>query len=266
MTPLLRVVVAIPFILAFCGPGQRAASAYVMPAEQLVDRMTKNFSHIETLRLTEWVHWVNPGDGSLLRVFEQKLGFKSPDLIHREALPVTEGQDAQPGLRPEEIGVFRRLLLANEGESILSLLADLGLDINCVAFTRTVGKVAYRIGDRAWDSPKLLIEKARLIPLMLAYRAPTGSGARMITIRFDDYRKNAGGWYPYEITLAVGEIAEYRRFVLECQVNVPLGDVVFSRLTAAHAPPPKVMTEEEPPSPADEPLKEIIELFKKKYR
>ena len=87
----------------------------------------------------------------------------------------------------------------------------------------------------------------------------------MATVRFDDYRKLAGGWYSYEIVCRWGEKIIERYRILSVEVNVP---IKFSPLKIIEQRPyvypqdlknGKDVREEER-------LREIIRLLEDKYQ
>jgi len=243
--------------------------AYVMPVDQLLGLMADNFSNLKTLVITQTVHLMNQRDPDVEIVLKEKLWLKSPGFYGLQSIGQTGGQDAIDEKHAAALVgcdmLFRRLLIANGVESIKSFLSDMGINLDSVSLTRIDGVVSYRLGDKGYDSPKLVLEKDTFFPLLLSYGIAGNSGHKMATVRFDDYRKLAGGWYSYKIVYRLGEeIIEHYR-ILSVEVNVP---IKFSPL--------KIIEQRPPVYPQDlkngedvreeERLREIIRLLEDKYQ
>jgi hypothetical protein len=253
-------------VLAGVMPGK--AEAYIMPAGQIVGLMSSNFSKFKTLMITQSTQLLNPRNQETERVLEEKLWLKSPCFFRLEPIVQTDEQ----GSKGDETAfdrqgadmAFRRLFLASDDKGIMEFLSEMGINLESVAFTRFDGLIAYRVGDKDAESPKLLIEKDRFIPLFLSYRVQTDSGHEMVNVRFYDYRKLESGWYPYEIAYYLGEEIMERFTVLDLQTNVsiegPLSEIPVEglRFVETH--------KTSPDTPEQEGLRELINLFKEKYR
>jgi hypothetical protein len=232
--------------------------AYLMPAEQLVDLMTRNSSKFKTLVITQSTHLITPEDLQVQMVLEEKIWLKPPGFHHSEMMDQSDGWD--PGVhrlmarRPSTDMTFRQIFMAGDKNTIMALLSEMGINLNSVAFTRLDGLIAYRLGDEDARKPKLLIEKKRFLPLLLNYRLWGDSGEKTVTVRFDDYREVAEGWYPYEISLFAGEDLEERYFVTDLQANIPVDSSFFER------------REEHQKSTDEDRLREVIDFLKEKYR
>jgi hypothetical protein len=158
---------------------------------------------------------------------------------------------------------YRRLLIANRESDLEAFLSGMGIDLETVFFTRLDGVIAYCIGDRNPQSPKILIEKERFLPLLLTYRRLGYAGEEVVQVRFKDYRQVEQGWYPFEITYSSGwEISE-RYLIQSLRANVPVSPTYFDA-------PPIQSQKEAPPdqggTPAEEErLRRIIRTFEEKY-
>jgi len=199
-----------------------ASQAYVMPAEQLIQFMVANFAKLDTLVIRQSTTQRQKGD-SPERVYEEILSIKSPNLFHSSLVNSITEQ------RKVEDQVFRELLIASNQRRLLPRLSELGIDTQQVAYTRLEGTIAYRIGEKDPEKPKLLIEKARALPLLIVYqRSDQGAGER-IRVRFLDYRKVEQGWVPFEIHYFSGDQWIEKYFVQSVKVNVPLKPLLFSK-------------------------------------
>jgi hypothetical protein len=245
---LLTIVYS--FLLPIGGYG------YVMPAEQIVGLMVENFSNLNTMIITQYTNHSDLSREGHEKVFREKIWLKSPNLYQAKALEKTESADFVPDV------TYRQLLIANSEEAIMQLLADMGIDVGTVAFTRFDGLVAYRIGQGDPESPKIIVEKERFLPLQVVYPSRTDQGNEIVKVQFADFRKLEPGWYPFQITYFYGTEITRKSATLAAQANMPIAPSVFGTL-----PPPA--EENAPDDQAGEEegrLKKILETFEDKYR
>ena len=71
--------------------------------------------------------------------------------------------------------------------------SELGIDTQQVAYTRLEGTVAYRIGEKDPEKPKLLIEKARVLPLLIVYRRPDHAARGIGQGAFSELQEGGAG-------------------------------------------------------------------------
>lgn len=267
-TGLRKCFVAFLVIAAMAWVLPEKGRSYVMPAEQVIGFMAVNFSKIKTLVITQSTHVVSQNDEGTETVLEERVWLKAPGFLQSEVedQPEAEGMTGSEKtagrLSPDM--AFRRLFMGNSGESLMMLLSAMGINLESVGFTRLDGVIAYQIGDRYTGSPKLLIEKERFLPLLISYRMPGDLAQKIVTVRFEDYRKLAKGWYPYQITYSVGKDILERYSVIDLQVNVPIEPSIFEDRGDGARP---VRDFEDSQGETDENrLREIIRLLKEKYR
>lgn len=203
----------------------RQASAYVMPAEQLVGLMAAKFSSFKTLVITQSTELMDSGSNESVMAFREEVWVKPPHLCGSRILAdVEEGGMSQDEIQAVRFGIdsgYRQLLIANNPRDLLDRLSEWGIDQTSVALTRLDGTIAYCIGDTSATGPRLLVEKRRFLPLLVSYRA-VDDPHKLITVRFEDYQALGNGWYPYRIEYFLdGELME-RYVLLDAQVNVPL--------------------------------------------
>lgn len=227
--------------------------AYLMPAEQLVGMMTANFSKFKTLFISQSICTLNQDNEEAGIPLEEKLWLKSPGFYRSELL--TRSWDKGVDLNIDR--AFCLLLMANDSDRITGLLIQMGVNLDSVALTRVDGIIAYRVGDKIPESPRLLIEKERFVPLLLSYWLSGDAGPEIVTVRFDDYRKLGRGWYPYEIVYSVGEGMRQRYSIIRLQVNIPI-DGPLSVI-----PEQRIIPEE---TPEEKRLEEAVEALKEKCR
>jgi hypothetical protein len=232
-----RHFAALLWIAAFTWLVPGTGLGYVMPAGQLTGLMATHFAKMDTLVITQLVHAVSFQDQAPEIVWEERLSLRTPDYYRLEykTPPTLGGDQMMPAGRSDidvgnEAGVapliespemsFRRLLMANNGEAALAFLKEIRIHTDKVAFTKLNSIVAYRIGDKAPRSPKVIIEKARLLPLLLMYGLPGDPDGKTVTIRFEDYRESAEGWYPYKISYDLNGEMTVRYHVLDLKMNI----------------------------------------------
>ncbi len=230
---------------------------YVMPAEQIVGLMVRNFSNLDTMVVTQYTNHTDRSREGREKVFREKIWLKSPNLYHAKALEKTELPDFVPDV------AYRQLLIANSEEAIMQLLGILGIDLQAVAFTRVDGVIAYRIGHGDPESPKIIVEKERFLPLQLVYRSRAEQGNEMIKVQFADYRKLEPGWYPFQITYSYGTEITQKSATLAVQANIPVAPSVFGT-----APPAEESSAGDRQGKEEEErrLKKILDTFEDKYR
>jgi len=251
---------------------------YVMPVEQLVDLMTDNFSKFKTLVIYQNTSQAVRADEDTEKVFREEVIMKSPDLIYSKVLDQAVDRAVLPDM------TYRQLLISSKEERLEWLLAWMGIDLKCVAFTRVDGIIAYRIGDERPGNPKIFIEKERFLPLLLEYSLPENPTRDNIVVRFNDYRKQNKGWYPWEIIYSVGDTTGETYTIQTFHANVPIDQSLLnpSGINLAPEKTPEFTldkisdraTEEIQNNPADKGpadvdegrLKQIIKVFEEKYQ
>ena len=229
-----------------------------MPVEQLIAFMAKNFSGFQTLVIIQSTQQQDEryevGEGS----FMEKISMKSPDLFRAEV------QDHPMGRLMEPDMAYRQLLIANSGQRLMGLLSRMGINLHSVAFTRIDDIIAYRIGDKEPERPKILIEKDRFLPLLLIYKSSERSALETITVQFRDYGKMDQGWYPFEITYSVGRKHREDYTIHTLQPNVPIDPTLF--VMPGIRSGPDQASEQGQISPEEERLRQMIRKFEEKYR
>ncbi len=194
--------------------GSLTAYGYVMPAEQILDFMIKNFSGFKTVTLIQsTLQTIDSNE----KVFTEQIWLESPDKYSTKTLDRMSGREL---FAPDIL--YRQLFVANSREKIERILLPLGIDLTKTSLTRIDGQIAYRIGDREPDSPKLIIEKKRFLPLLIMYRVPDKPESGLITVKFEDYQREDKKWYPFEITYKQGENLIEKYTIQTFQVNIPI--------------------------------------------
>ncbi len=261
------------------------SSGYIMPVDQLIDKMRAKFSSFKTLIIDQSTHVLDPQDQETTMVFQEKTWLKSPGYCRSEITGRPESLDKAgapapppPGEQARKEGqaayeaaevqrnydtAFRRLLMANNRDTIMTFLAQMGVNLESVGFTRLDGVVAYCVGDKGPESPKLLINKESFLPLLFSYVPLRSSTQDLATVRFDNYRQVDSGWYPYEIDYSVEKKRVEHYFVLNIRVNPPIEASFFKTTTEKTGTPQKPENDQD--GQQEERLREVIRLLKEKY-
>ncbi|MBN1849441.1 MAG: hypothetical protein JW932_12740 [Deltaproteobacteria bacterium] len=234
---------------------------YIMPAEQLIEFMAKQFISFKTLIIIQTTQQTSNWSDGEEDVYEEQIWLKAPDLFYSKPLTGL----TNPRKRPDM--TFQRILMANEDTKILQqLFMERGIDMSLVALTRIDGVIAYHIGDKIPESPKILIEKERFLPLLLIYRPHNPSIEDVITVRFKNYQQTDQGWYPFEITVSYGSELKETYIIRSVQVNKPIKVEALYPLRFG-TPPDQIQTQPEGVNDVDEErIKKIIKQFEEKYK
>jgi hypothetical protein len=208
-------------LLSWLNPILEATShAYVIPAEEIVQFMTANFSKFQTMVIHQSTH-LEDSEGNEPWVFEETITMKSPSLFRTKVI----GPTSDATLMRDHS--YRQLFLANSASRLIDVLYGMGIRLQMTGYTRIDGIIAYQIGDNHEDSPKLLVEKARFLPLLMVYKSPSHPRGDLIKVRFLDYRKVQQGWLPFEITCSYSQKITEKCTVNSVKVNVPVSQSLF---------------------------------------
>ena len=217
---LKRVLRTLGILAALLTPC--ASQAYVLPSEQIIQFMCANFARFDTLVIRQSVTFMQKGDSPEKGV-DEVLSVKSPNLFHSSLL------DSSMEPVSAEDRTYRELLVASNPRRLIPRLNELGIDTQQAAYTRLEGTVVYCIGEKDPKAPKLLIEKATVLPLFLAYQRPGQDAGDLMRLRFLDYRKVEQGWVPFEIHTFLGDRWTAKYSVHSVKVNVPLKPSLFAK-------------------------------------
>ena len=231
---------------------------YVIPADQLIAFMAKNFSKFQTLVIIQSTQQSVENDEVGEESFMEKIWMESPDRFRSQVTDHPMGRINEPDMS------YRQVLMANSAQRLMQLLSGMGVNLHSVDLTRIDGIIAYRIGDKEPERPKILVEKERFLPLLLVYEAPRPYVQEKITVQFKDYKKMEEGWYPFEIIYTDGKAFKEIYTIHTLKANVPIDPALFVMPKREFAPeqasePDQVPAEEER-------LRDIIKKFEEKYQ
>jgi hypothetical protein len=194
---------------------------YVLPSSQLISYMVKNFSEFRTLVITQTTWQKDERKGEGWESYQERIWMESPDLFRSEIPDLPKGTLMEPDTS------FRSLLMADSDSRVKGLLTRMGINLNATGLTLVEETVAYRIGGKDPDAPKIVIEKKRFLPLVLTYSFPGNYGMATITVLFSDYRKIDKGWYPFETTYFDPRGFREHCVIDTLQANVPIDPALF---------------------------------------
>jgi hypothetical protein len=248
------------FIIFFRGA---LALGYVMPEDQILDFMCSNFKAIRKVSI---IHSTLQTTGINERVFTEQIWIESPDMYAVKALDRMGNRDQIP---PDLI--YRQLFVMNSREKLERLLLSIGIDLSQTSLTRLDGVIAMRIGGKDANSPKLIIEKERFLPLLISYRLPGEED--LVTVIFKDYQRKEVGWHPFEIIYKKGEGLTEKYTVQSLQENNTKEETLvmtrFNEYPLPAKPEPENLTPEQAPDESatgTEHLQDVLKTYEEQYR
>jgi len=259
-------LIAFLFITALTWARPGKPEAYIMPAEQLIGLMAANFSKFKTLVITQSTHMFIPQNQGKETILEEKIWLKTPDFYRSELIGRPDGGqiwDGSSACQPTTNLIFYRLFMANNEKTIMAQLSKMDINLNFVSLTRLNGVIAYQIGETDAESPTLLIEKKRFLPLLFCYRITADSGSKMVAVQFDDYRKLREGWYPYKVICSTENEIMESHSIHNLQVNMPI-EYPLVRIHEEKRPYIQDVQKEKDPL-REENIRELINILKEKY-
>ena len=262
-------------------------SAYVMPLEQILARIRKRFAGQYSLIIEQATHVIQSRDPLVEEVFREKVWLKNPQYERTMEMntlaaananmgvprsisgnttenQATENQLDQAFRQPNRDTSYRWLLMNQAKGGISAYLSQLGIQIWDLGYDRCDDVVAYRVGNRDPQTPRLLVDKERFFPLLLSYTLPGDPEGRLVTVRFKDYRKSDVGWYPYEIEYELEGAPVKVYYILNLTANAPIETSFFER--KVEQSPAPVRPSPTQGQPDDERLEEIMRKLEKKYQ
>lgn len=267
--------------------------AYIMPAEQVLGIMEANFSRFRTLVIKQSVKSEYRENNTETFAGQETIWLKSPDLYYSEiqntgiedraddevmknnsdvrehksvsSPDVLDARIERKFIHPAIDLYFRQFFMADNENRIISLLNEMGIDTGRVSLARLNGVISYSIGIGDAESPRLLIDKERFLPIFVSCRLQTDSGERIVTAYFGDYRRLPEGWYPFEIVYSIDDsVMRKRCSVIDLKVNTPV-EKSFSRIPALDAYSLQIFRNYQDESEEIH-LNDSIETLKEKYR
>ena len=230
MKKLPKYLTGLCLLIGFFSLSPDRCLGYVLPSGQLISYMVKNLSEFRTLVITQTTWQKDERNEEGWESYQERIWMESPNLFRSQVLNLPKGRLMKPDTS------FRSLLMADSDTWVKGLLTRMGINLNAVGLTRVEETVAYRIGGKDPDAPKIVIEKKRFLPLVLTYSFPGNYGTANITVLFSDYRKIDKGWYPFEITYFDPRGFRENCVIDTLQANVPIDPAVFAGAVTTSGP------------------------------
>jgi hypothetical protein len=255
---LVKYLAGILILVSLIFMPAEKCQGYIIPADQLISFMAKNFSKFQTLVIIQSTQQKNENDEMGDESFMERLWMESPDRLRSQVTDHPMGRVEEPDMS------YRQVLMANSAQRLEQLLSGMGVNLHSVALTRIDGVISYRIGDKEPEQPKILVEKDRFLPLLLVYKASRPPVLETFTVQFRDYKKVEEGWYPFEIIYTDGKGFKEIYTIHTLKANVPIDPALFV-MPKKELAPEQVSEPEEVPA-EEERLREVIKKFEEKYQ
>ena len=259
----------------------KAAQAYILPPEQILEYVSKQTAKIYNFHFVVWAESPDPELPKAMIRREMVIYAARPDFLRQEMvgeagtditlvslgkrISVRDGHLLAEPLRHED--VFAILLHANSPQILETLLVSEQVDLSQAHISRFDKRIAYVIGGPpgADNSPQFWCDKDKFLPLRLIGRRLYHNVEDLVDIRFLSYQKVGESIYlPWVIEFYRQDTLFLRLTVQKAYFNERLPDSLFDfeALAAKYPPPPPPM---EPAEKPPEDLEEMRRYLEKKY-
>jgi outer membrane lipoprotein-sorting protein len=276
------VIVFLGVLLNILVSGNKAAQAYILPPEQIIEYVSKQTAKVYNLHLVAWAESPDPELPKTMMRREMVIYAARPDFLRQEMvgeagsditlvssgrrLSVTDGHLLAEPLRHEDI--FAILLHANSPQTLETLLVSEQVDVSQAHISRFDKRIAYVIGGPPGEakSPQFWCDKDTFLPLRLIGRRVYQNVADLVDIRFLSYQKVGESiWLPWVIEFYRQDTLFLRLTVQKAYFNERLPDSLFDfeALVAKYPPPPPPSMEPAEKPPED--LERMRRYLEKKY-
>lgn len=259
----------------------KAARAYILPPEQILEYVSIQTAKIYNFHFLVWAESPDPEFPRTMMRREMVIYATRPDLLRQEMvgeagsditlassgrrISVTDGHLVAEPTRHEDI--FTILLHANSPQTLETLLMTEQVDLSQAHLSRFEKRIAYVIGGppKGGKSPQFWCDKDTFLPLRLIGRRLYHNVPDLVDIRFLSYQKVGESiWLPWIIEFYRQDTLFLRLTVQEAYFNERLPGSLFDfeALAAKYPPPPPPM---EPAEKPPEDLEEMRRYLEKKY-
>jgi hypothetical protein len=182
--------------------------SYIPPSTQIIGFMVGKYASVKTLQITQLTKALDLGRG-METVFGESISLMSPGryrsevagqpgkriIIHNgsKTLRIIDGKIAYG--KGKRAFPFHFLMIAQDPWQLQRSLKELGINLDMVSLTRCNGKIAYLIGNKESESPRLLVDKDLFTPLLLQY-----GDVAFFASEFTELKQRL--WYPRSLIYA----------------------------------------------------------------
>jgi hypothetical protein len=275
------VIMFLGVLLNMSVSGNKAAQAYILPPEQIIEYVSKQTARVYNFHFVVSAESPDPELPKTMMRREMVIYAARPDFLRQEMvgeagsditlvssgrrLSVTAGHLLAEPPRHEDI--FAILLHANSPRTLETLLASEQVDLSQAHISRFDKRIAYVIGGPPGEakSPQFWCDKDKFLPLRLIGRRLYHNVADLVDIRFLSYQKVGESiWLPWVIEFYRQDKLFLRLTVQKAYYNERLPDSLFDfeAFAAKYPPPPP------PKEPAEKPpedLEKMRRYLEKKY-
>ena len=275
------VIMFLGVVLNISVSTNKAAQAYVLPPEQIIEYVSKQTAKIYNFHFVVWAESPDPVLPKAMMRREMVIYAARPDFLRQEMvgeagsyitlvslgkrISVTDGHLLAEPPRHEDL--FAILLHANSPQTLETLLVSEQVDLSQARISRFDKRIAYVIGGPPGEgkSPQFWCDKDKFLPLRLIGRRLYHNVADLVDIRFLSYQKVGESiWLPWVIEFYRQDTLFLRLTVQKAYFNERLPDSLFDieALAAKYPPPPPPM---EPAEKPPEDLEQMRRYLEKKY-
>lgn len=275
------VIMFLGVLLNISVSGIKAAQAYVLPPEQIIEHVSKQTGKTYNFHFVVWAESPDPEFPKAMMRREMVMYAARPDFLRQEMvgeagsditlassgrrISVTDGHLLAEPPRHEDI--FAILLHANSPQTLETLLMLEQVDLSQAHISRFDKRIAYVIGGPpgAGKSPQFWCDKDKFLPLRLIGRRLYHNVADLVDIRFLSYKKVGESiWLPWVIEFYRQDKLFLRLTVQKAYFNERLPESLFDleAFAAKYPPPPPPM---EPAEKPPEDLEQMRRYLEKKY-
>ena len=275
------VIVIFGLVLDLLVSGVQVAHGYLLPAEQIIEFVTKQTARVYNFRIEVMAETPDPEYPETTISRAMVYYAARPDYLRQEMVGEAESGTVMVGTgqrlsvidgylvaeRPRHEDIFPLLLHANSPETLRVLLAAEQVDLSQVHLSRLGSQIAYVIGGPPGnvEAPQFWCDKENFWPLRLIGRRSYHGVTDLVDIRFLSYQQITESiWLPKEIEFYRQNRLVLRLVVEKIRHNERLPDSLFDLEKFAAQYPPLPLPKEPAEKPA-EALEEMRRYLEKKY-
>ena len=275
------VIVILGLALNLLASGVQLAHGYLLPAQQIIEFVTKQTARVYNFRLVVMAEIPDPEFPETTIKKPMVYYAARPDYLRQEMVGEAENGTVLVGSgqrlsvidghfvveRPRHEDIFPVLLHANSPETLRVLLAAEQVDLSQVHLSRLQRQIAYVIGGPPGDAeaPQFWCDKENFRPLRLIGRQSYLGVTDLVEIRFLNYQQVAESvWLPTTIEFYRQNRLVLRLLVEEISFNETIPASLFD-LEAFSAKYPPLPLPKEPAEKSTGALEEMRRYLEKKY-